>query len=214
MGLIRFITFIPIKIYIMQKITCLYIIIIAITAIFFIACNKNSNSNTPTIKTETPLNALIKNGFLDSTITFTNSTSFEMGYSFSSSKNGILTQLGGLFPDKKSYRVALWDSASQTLLDSAIIQVRDTSKFNYTAISPINIIAKRKYIITTNNQDGAKRYFILLRKVPNQLQLPVQSGNITIHQEMEKRCSQACFPIVNSSIFLPGMPDFEFKPTE
>ena len=59
-------------------------------------------------------------------------------------------------PDGLTYRVALWDSTTKNLIVAVSVKVTDSTKFTYTDISPIPIVANKKYVVSINNTVGGE----------------------------------------------------------
>lgn len=78
--------------------------------------------------------------------------SIEIGYSFTSTKNGIVEKLGAMMPDSGHvYTVSLWDSATQELMIQKNIEILNRHVFNYVDLIPTNefqiILANHTYMI-------------------------------------------------------------------
>jgi len=190
------------------------LVITAFVCVSILACKKNSTTPPPVKKQETPLQNLVTTKFIDS-VTIMNNGNFEIGYRFSSNKNGHITKLGCYMPDGLTYRVALWDSTTKNLIVAVSVKVTDSTKFTYTDISPIPIVANKKYVVSINNTVGGsnRNYFILRRKTPNTLTFPLTNASIMIEAQQEFSCSTLCFPQnAYTNGYLTGVPDFVFEP--
>lgn len=182
--------------------------------ISLIACKKSDKAiQAPT--QETPLQNLVTTKFLD-TIQVVNNGKFEEGFSFSTSKNGKITKLGCYMPNNLTYRVTIWDSATQTFTQTAV-KVTDSTKFNYVDITPIYITANRTYYATINNTvGGVRKNDFRLGKKPNiNFNYPIKSGSISMKAYVDNiGCNTTCFPnnMMSYNISLYGVPDFVFEP--
>lgn len=182
---------------------------IAITCLSILACKKNSAKEP-----ETPLQSLVYTNFLDS-LRVVNPGSLEIGYSFLTTQDGHITKFGCHMPNKGTYRVALWDNDSKMYKDTALINVTDSTKFNYVDIKPIQIIANKIYVISINNTFGgiAKEYFVAGKKPNVTFDLPIFYKSTIIAAMRYIETSELTFPNkISIRGTINGIPDFVFVP--
>ncbi|MCB0507489.1 MAG: DUF4082 domain-containing protein [Bacteroidetes bacterium] len=195
----------------MKKITYFLSLMLTIT-LATISCTKDGTNTT----IENPAKTTISNNLVvDSVVTLVNS-SWEFGNKFYSSKNGKITKLGCRTPEIGSYRVSLWDFSTQNLITATTIAITDTSQFKYNDISPVDITANTRYVISINNTSGgvAKRYYIYFNKTNITNIYPFTTGSITYETVQEKSSSISIFPEVvngNDQKYFAGIPDFQFE---
>ncbi|OGE02630.1 hypothetical protein A2196_00100, partial [Candidatus Curtissbacteria bacterium RIFOXYA1_FULL_41_14] len=120
---------------------------------------------TPQIAGETPWQTG-QHGTLGTNIAW----DYTMGYKFTPKASGQIVKLGGLFNGFK--KVYLWDVSTKTQL--AVADVASANDWSYTAISPVNVIAGKTYMVAVYvaGSGGSDRY---------PANLPKTYGNITIN---------------------------------
>ncbi len=195
---------------IMKKLTLFIVICIGL----LIGCTKETG---PATKTENPAKATISNNLVVDSAFSISSPSYEFGNKFYVSKNGKITKLGCRMPQIGSYRVSLWDFATTNLITATTISVTDTAQFKYNEISPVDIVANTRYVISINNNVGgiAKQIFVFNKK-PGLLDIyPFTTGSITYETLQVKLSASSIFPdIVGNLKIFAGVPDLQFEYTE
>lgn len=147
-------------------------LLIGITAT---SCKKDKTNNNPM---ETNMDAILTR---TSYFAFDEalSKSYEIGFSFSSSKNGKISKLGLKLPENGTYKVSLWDFDSEQKLDSVFVTNSDSSKFNYASITPRSITSGKRYVISVNT--NYKNYFCSTGILVGLF--PFTSGSITFFDQ-------------------------------
>lgn len=134
------------------------------------------------------------------------STSYEHGITFSSNKNGKITQLGGKVPASGNYRMTVWDDSSKAILASTNVAL-DSLSYKYTAITPVDIIANKKYVVSINVLKAA----FYLKDNLNYEFMPMYESGITIHYYNDAKTSAQTFPNRTPNTYkIYGLPDFVF----
>ena len=189
-------------------------ILFALVVVMAVSCSKDS---TKTI-TETPAKSTIAGGYVvDASIALAYD-SYEFGNKFYVSRNGNITNLGCKMAETGSFRVSLWDFATQNLIAATTITITDTSQFVYNIVSPIAVTANTRYVISLNNTSAGafKKYFSYYKKPASGPSIyPFTTGSVTYENYREKLSATSAFP---DSFFpnwaLIGVSDFQFEYTE
>jgi len=199
----------------MKKIIVINFILIG----FLAACKKDKNP----ANTETPAKAAVSNpALLDSFVLYPSFGSFyETGNKIFFLKNGTVTKLGCRSGNKGTFTVSFWDYETTTLLTSASITVTDSLQYFYKNISPVEVTANKRYVISMNttSSGSAKDYWIYYRKSgPGTISAniyPFTSGNVTYEDARFKETSSPSFP---NSLLSPWnficQADLQFEYTE
>lgn len=138
---------------------------------------------------------------------------WEVGTVFSVSVPGKITRLGANMPEPATYRVALWDYDTQTLLRLRNVEQTAPDIPAFGDIEPIQIEADRWYVITLNTQAGGvnKKYKWASRDGGANF-LPMTVGKVTIHESMYRGTADLVFPNTIQHILdeIYGFTDFKF----
>jgi len=161
------------------------------TLFFFIgivatSCKKDKTNNNPMeTNMDVLLNRIAYHAFDESS-----TKSYELGFAFSSSKNGKISKLGLKLPENGTYEVSLWDFDSELKLDSVMVTNSDSSKFNYASITPRTIASGKKYVVSVNTTN--KNYFCTTGTLVGLF--PFTSGSITFYDQREDNLNSVGFP--------------------
>ncbi|HQV77217.1 MAG TPA: DUF4082 domain-containing protein [Chitinophagales bacterium] len=172
------------------------------------SCKKENNANI-----ENPIKKVISEKIiLDSSRLFSNNT-WEFGEKIYFSRNGKVTKLGCMMGNKGNFRVSFWDAATKNLLAATTINVTDTTKFIYNSISPIDVTANTRYVISLNNTSGGtqKLYYLFSKKDESPI-FPFTSGSVTYEAHHETNSATSVFPLPSfSNEYIAGVPDLQFE---
>jgi hypothetical protein len=116
----------------------------------FLSCKKDKEEAIVIVK-ETPMKKIIQDQMIIDTNIVMENGSYEFGFKFYSSINGTITKLGCQMPEIGSYRVSIWEYDSKNLIVATTIKSTDTTKYTYNDISPLEIIANKRYAVSINN---------------------------------------------------------------
>lgn len=134
------------------------------------------------------------------------STSYEHGITFSSNKNGKITKLGGKVPASGSYRMTVWDDSTKAILVTTNVTL-DSLSYKYTAITPVTVVANKKYVVSINVLKTA----FYLKDNSNYDFMPMYESGITIHYYNDAKTSSQTFPNrTPRTDRIYGLPDFVF----
>lgn len=182
---------------------------VILTIILFSSCKKDSNPTKA--NTETPVKSVIEaKTVTDQLLTEPSAESLELGYKFSSSKAGKITQLGCLYPVKGNVLVSLWDFDTKVLLATTTVSITDITKFAYTNIPSIDITANKSYVISinTNIVNGLDKPIYKAKKVNGAAVFPFAVGNINFENALYKSSTIVAFPTNATNQFILGIADF------
>ena len=190
----------------MKNILKILTALIIIISVSLASCKKSDDA----LPSEKPTQAFLK----DSTVTFSkgNLGNYELGFKFYSSKAGSINQLGLYVPEAGVYAVSIWDFDSKALLAQKVITVSTSSTYQYENITPLLIVANKKYVLSYNT--NSKLYFRNMSKTNTAL-YPFTKGNITIEGNYYSPSTTSIFPLtLNNLSYFFGFPDFNFQPTK
>ncbi|WP_400075434.1 hypothetical protein [Winogradskyella sp. R77965] len=184
------------------------IFLIAVLLLFY-GCSNNDDSTNQSLE-ENPIEKTIEIANLDFDETIGDNTSpiAQYGYTFSSNSNGKITKLGLLLKIiATNGRIQIWDFDTQTLIFDELVNTSFTGVASQT-ITPISIIANKKYVITV----VTRMYQTYLNNSLTPI-YPIQADSITL---IESRADTnfMSFPTIGNpnAAALAGIPTFAFEP--
>lgn len=144
--------------------------------------------------------------------TFSNGP-YELGYIFSASIKGKITQVGCRMPDLGIYTVSIWDEGTKKLLRQKTVEQSSPEKFTLVNVDELVVEKDVKYVISVNTAIGGikKSYFQIANTTSNIF--PIVRGNIVIQKTVVNDGATPTFPATRSyldKIF--GYADFTFIP--
>lgn len=170
------------------------------------SCKKNESIDKPS---EFPVKALENSSSIDRRVYHLVTEARELGFVFSANTDGKITQVGGIAYIPTTYRITIWDYDTEAILSTSNVNL-DSTGYKYYNISPINILANKKYIISTNYTG---KVFELLDLAFPALLFPAYSDGITIHNSTKKTGSAQAFSNCCGELdALQGGLDFAFVP--
>lgn len=171
---------------------------------------------TPPEVSEIPMKTVIDRGVVVDTSYATVIGDYEFGNKFYASVNGQITALGCKIASAGNIRVSLWEFDSESLIAATTISVSDTSVFNYNSISPVEIQANTRYVVSLNSKNGGLSHEIYIYQNRSGAEIyPFSSGSITYESFQEKISATSAFPeyvITANQVLVAGVPDFIFMP--
>lgn len=153
----------------MKKLTPLIIITIFV---LISGCKK-----TKLQPSETPFSSILADSTYKIVVTTkNNSTFYEYGLKFTSSKAGKINKLGCWLPNSGQYRMCLWDFENKNILAQTTVNQSSTNKFSWAEIPSINIEPNKQYFVSiiSNNWHDATN------KLAYQIPYPLEKNNIKI----------------------------------
>ncbi len=195
------------------------IYILALFLIFGIAATSCKKETGPVTKTETPMQKTISEQLVVDTVRVVANGSWEFGQKLFFSKNGKITKMGCKMANTGSYRVSLWDFATKNLIAATTVTVTDSTKFIYNNVSPIDVTANTRYVLSVNNTSLlSSKLFYVYEKKSNTTRAsiyPFTTGSVTYEAQAEKFSTTSVFPpSLITADFLDGIPDIQFEYTE
>lgn len=172
------------------------------------SCSK-SNDSTPAETDYAPINTIF---FVDNPFKVASSGSgyYEYGFTFKPLKNGAISQLGCKMPDSATYRIALWDSASKTVLGEKTFISKATA-LTFQDITPINLKKDTTYVITIYSPN--KPWYYITKPNGSMIQYPLKKGNISLLNYYWISSSSGAapkFPTIKELGYAAGLPDMVF----
>jgi hypothetical protein len=178
------------------------------------ACKKDE-AGTTVKPNENPVTSLLTE--TDWKLTAYTGGTFELGYIFSASAAGKITQVGAQMATPGVYTVSIWDADTKALLRQKSIEQTSPSKFSTAAVDPLNIVKDKKYVISINSViGGVSKGYNGLAKTPasSTTIFPISRGSILIQKSVYAASATSVYPATdysNSNTFW-GFADFTFTP--
>lgn len=147
----------------------------------------------------------------------TNGSKYELGYVFSSSTKGKVTQVAAQMRDPGIYTVSIWDGDTKGLLRQKTIEQSSPNKFSTASIDDLVIEKDKKYVVSINNtiSNVAKGYNAVKKNVNSSANIfPISKGSIIIQKSVYAISATTVFPNVDysSSNAFYGFADITFIP--
>jgi Domain of unknown function (DUF4082) len=194
----------------MKKLLILFFLL----GILINACKKDDAATT--VKpSETPVSTLVSEA--DWKLTAYTSGKFELGYVFSATAAGKVTQLGAQMNEPGVYTVSVWDGDTKALLRQKSVEQTSPSKFSTAIIDPLPIVKDKKYVVSINNVIGgvSKGYNGLAKTPASSTSIfPISRGSIVIQKSVYSSSATTVYPATdysNSNTFW-GFADITFIP--
>jgi hypothetical protein len=159
-----------------------------VALLFFISCSKsNSPDNNTVVNGQTPFQTAVKDRSLVTikSVYSQNSGGGEAGYRLHFTKNGTVTQLGSAMATVGTYQVSFWRTSDRSLLATTKVVITDTSKFFYTAITPVNVIKDTSYTLSFHNPDALAYPHFIYYNSPFRYLYPFTVGNVVADQVLD-----------------------------
>jgi hypothetical protein len=162
------------------------------------ACKKD---DTAAVKpSETPVATLVSEA--DWKLTAYSSGQFELGYVFSASVAGKVTQLGVQMAVPGVYTVSVWDVDTKALLRQKSVEQTSPSKFSTATIDALALVKDKKYLVSINTVvGGASKGYNGLAKNPasSTTIFPISRGSIVIQKSVYSNSTTPVFPATDYS---------------
>ena len=169
------------------------------------SCSKSSDA----VPAETPLTSFLA----DSTVKITKQSGgyFEYGQKFQSIKAGKITRLGVRNPNPGTYRVAIWDADTKTVVATKTVEQTTANTQSWNDISPLSIEANKKYYVTylSNN------WFYVTPKTGGNFSYPFTKNNIIFlayGYALSAVSALPKYPTNEPASYIAGYVDFTFQP--
>jgi hypothetical protein len=178
---------------------------------------KKDETTTPAVKpSENPVSSLVSDA--DWAISDgSNGGKYELGYVFSSTAKGKITQVAAQMKDPGIYTVSIWDGDSKALLRQKTIEQTSPNKFSLATVDELVIEKDKKYLVSINNtiSNVAKGYNALKKKISSSATIfPISRGSIIIQKSVYAASATTVFPSVDysASNAFYGFADITFIP--
>ncbi len=177
------------------------------------ACKKDDSVAVK--PSENPVASLLKDATW--TVSALSTGKFEVGYIFSASTNGKITQLASQMVDPGTYTVSIWDANTKALLRQKSVEQSSPNKFSAASVDELIIEKDKKYVVSINTTIGtvAKAYNKLNKTTGSPTTIfPITSGSIVIQKSVYASSAVSVFPAVDYSTFnaFYGFADVTFVP--
>jgi len=137
-----------------------------------------------------------------------NSGDYEFGLEFSSTVAGSITEFKLNLPDTDTYRVTLWNAATETVITDEMVSATANIE-SVKAITPVAIAANAKYMITVQSDDWNEYYS---DDTASTDVVPATVGNFTFHRYGYNGGTAQDFPDVFPNNYYAGIASFTFQP--
>jgi Domain of unknown function (DUF4082) len=146
-----------------------------------------------------------------------NGGKYELGYVFSTTTKGKLTQVAAQMISPGIYTVSVWDADTKALLRQKSIEQSSPNKFSTATVEDLVIEKDKKYVVSINNTIGgvAKGYNSVKKKVASATTIfPISKGSIIIQKSVYGNGGTIIFPNVDYSTTnaFYGFADITFIP--
>lgn len=177
-------------------------------AIFSCSKDDDNSADTPAVTEQNPLSGyLAATGFNQKTTNYVNSGDYEFGITFVPLVNGKMTALMTKIPDvHTSMRITIWDKATATILRTELIDVTSSGVEITKAISPLDLVKDKEYVLTYNSNDWYDRR----RTDGSVVTYPVTVGDIKITSYAYKTGAAQVMPDVVPGNYYAGDLTFKF----
>lgn len=184
----------------------LFISILFCVSFLSFSCKKNGPVDKPAIF---PVKSLENSSSIDRQVYHLVTEARELGFVFSANTDGKITQVGGIAFVPTTYRITIWDYDTEAILSTSNVNL-DSTGYKYYNITPLNITANKKYIISANYTG---KVFELLDPAFPALLFPAYSEGISIQNATKKTGSAQAFSNCCGELdALQGGLDFAFVP--
>lgn len=177
------------------------------------ACKKKDDQPTKTnYPEENPLSAfLATTGLNQNNISFTNPTSFEMGFGFKPKVKGIIKGITVKLPYANSaLKVTIWDKATSNVIKTVFVNVPNPDQEISVAFADLEVAKNTEYVISINSNK-----FYNHRRTDNAtIPYPIDAGNISITGSYTSSTSPVSIPANARTTEFTGDYSFIFKQTE
>ena len=162
------------------------------------ACKKD---DTVAVKpSETPVSSLLTE--TDWKLTGYGASQFELGYIFSATVAGKITQLGAQMAEPGVYTVSVWDVDTKALLRQKSVEQTSPSKFSTAAIDALPIVKDKKYLVSINSVVGGvkKGYNGVAKTTGSSTTIfPISRGSIVIQKSVYSNSATTVYPTTDYS---------------
>jgi Domain of unknown function (DUF4082) len=164
---------------------------------------------------ETPVASLVAE--TDWKLIILDARAFELGYVFSATVDGKITQLGVQMGEPGLYTVSIWDADTKALLRQKSVEQTSPSMFSTAGIDELAIVKDKKYLVSMNSVSGGvtKKYNGLTKNPPSTTTIfPISRGSIIIQKSVYSASSKPVFPVTDYSTSngFYGFADITFIP--
>ena len=146
-----------------------------------------------------------------------NNGAYEVGYVFSASVKGKITQVAAQMGDPGNYILSIWDVDTKKLLRQKNVEQASPNKFSVATVDDLIIEKDKKYLVSINNtSNGSTKLYSVLEKTPvsSTTIFPISSGSIVIQKSVYATSAIPVFPTIDysSTNGFYGFADITFIP--
>lgn len=178
------------------------------------ACKKDDTTNA--LKpSETPVTSLLTE--TDWVSKSYGGSKFEVGYIFSTTTKGKITQLSAQMGEPGVYSVSVWDVDTKKLLRQKSVEQTSPNKFSSAPIDELVIEKDKKYLVSINTtvNNVGKSYNELKKSGSSTSTIfPISRGSVLIQKSVYLGSAVSIYPTTDysSSNAFYGFADFTFIP--
>lgn len=175
-----------------------------------VSCKKDKTITIQPLQSAPISAALFLNSYYN--ITATGSGNYEYGTMFSVAKNGKITRLACKMPTAGSYRVTLWDTASnpKAPLAQATITQSGNGVLSYGTITPVAVTTDKTYLVTIWSNTN---WFEIRPIGGGVINYPITSGDVLLkgYRWVGTAQNPITYPTNAETTYIAGMADIEFQ---
>lgn len=191
----------------MKKLLIPFLLLVVLTN----ACKKDETTTPVTKPSENPMAKILE----DKTWTEKSNAAinWELGYVFSTSVKGKISQMGCRMPEPGTYTVSIWEQGTKKLLRQKTVEQSSPEKFVLVNVDELTVEKDVKHVISINTVIGGKAKMFYTIANANTNIFPIARGSILIQQSVYKVASTSTFPDGGSETGrMYGYADFTFIP--
>lgn len=175
------------------------------------ACKKDETTKPAAKPSESPMAKILENKTWTEVVR--PAVSWELGYSFSTTSKGKITQVGCRMPEPGIYTVSIWNETTKALLRQKAVEQTSPDKFTLASIDELTAEKDTKYIITLNTVSGVKARTYYRITNTNATIFPITIGSIVIQKSLYGSSTTPTYPSSAPELGqMYGYPDFTFIP--
>ncbi|WP_157960741.1 DUF4082 domain-containing protein [Nubsella zeaxanthinifaciens] len=189
-------------------------LILSVVLFFTISSCKKKDDQTPAANypEENPLTAfLATTGLNQNNVSFTNPTSFEMGFGFKPKVKGVIKGITVKLPYvNSSLKVTIWEKATANAIKTVYVNVPNADQEVSVAIADLELVKNAEYVLSINSN----KFYNHRRTDIATIVYPVDAGNISITGSYTSSTNPVTIPSNVRTIEFTGDYSFIFKQTE
>jgi hypothetical protein len=182
-----------------------FVLIAAVVFLSSICCKKNIDRHT-----YAPISIMFILNYDLRAHYDTGTTSMEMGYLFSVARKGKIASLGAVMSKEGTYKVTLWDAASQTPLARATVTQSYNGEHQFSPINSVPVTPGISYLVSITARPADAHAFETIDG--GAMHYPLTYGSVSIlgYRVKQNPGNAATFPTTEISNYAEGFPDVAF----